>query len=170
MVPLAAAAAPSRGDEICGGGRRPARITAVKAALLVESLTGNTWTAAEQVADLLAQERWTITGLSKVKQPDHASIQQADLILVGTWVHGAFLFGQAPWALSNISNLPTMRGKRAAGFCTFALDPGTSLDKLDRALGDTGAYVIGGLAMSRSKLRQHTEIFAERLVDAMAVG
>ena len=32
--------------------------------------------------DLLAQERWTITGLSKVKQPDYASIQQADLIHV----------------------------------------------------------------------------------------
>jgi hypothetical protein len=158
------------GDEISCAGRRPVRITCVKAALLVESLTGNTWTAAEKVADLLAQERWTITGLSKVKQPDHASIQQADLILVGTWVHGAFLFGQAPWALSNIANLPTMRGKRAAGFCTFALDPGKSLDKLDRALGDTGAYVIGGVAMSRSKLGQHSEIFAERLVDAMAVG
>ena len=164
------AATASRGDEISCWGRQPARIVGVKAALLVESLTGNTWTAAEKVADLLAQERWTITGLSKVKQPDHASIQQADLILVGTWVHGAFLFGQAPWAMSNIANLPAMRGKRAAGFCTFALDPGSSLDKLDRALGDTGAYVIGGLAMSRSKLNQHTEIFAERLVGAMAAG
>jgi hypothetical protein len=30
--------------------------------------------------------------------------------------------------------------------------------------------VIGGLAMSRSKLGRHTEIFAERLVDAMAVS
>jgi hypothetical protein len=29
----------------------------VKAAILVESLTGNTWSAAEKVADLLAQER-----------------------------------------------------------------------------------------------------------------
>ena len=158
------------GDEIFCAGRRPARIVGVKAALLVESLTGNTWTAAEKVADLLAQERWTITGLSKVKEPDYASIQQADIILVGTWVHGAFLFAQAPWAGSTIANLPTMRNKRAAGFCTFALDPGKSLDKLDRALGDTGAYVIGGIAMSRNKLGQHTEIFAERLVDAMAVG
>ena len=94
----------------------------------------------------------------------------ADLILVGTWVHGAFVFGQAPWAVSNIANLPAMRGKRAAGFCTFALDPGKSLDKLDRALGETGAYVIGGLAMSRSKLDQHTEIFAERLLEAMAAS
>ncbi len=139
----------------------------MKAALLVESLTGNTWTAAERVAGLLQQERWTITGLSKVKQPDHASIQEADLVLVGTWVHGAFVFGQAPWAVSNIANLPAMRGKKAAAFCTFALDPGKALDKLSRALGDTGAYVIGGLALSRSKLDEHAEVFASRLVAAL---
>ena len=135
----------------------------MKAAILVESLTGNTWKAAEMTADLLQQERWTITGLSKVKQPDHAAIQAADLVLVGTWVHGAFVFGQAPWAVNNIANLPAMRGKKAAAFCTFALHPGTSLDKLTRAVGDTGAYVIGGLAMSRSKLEAHSEEFAERL-------
>jgi hypothetical protein len=138
----------------------------VKAAILVESLTGNTWKAAENVADLLQQERWTITGLSKVKQPDHQSIHEADLVLVGTWVHGAFVFGQAPWAVNSIANLPAMRGKKAAGFCTFALDPGQSLDKLTIALGDTGAYVIGGLAMSRGKLDQHSEEFAARLLDA----
>lgn len=122
------------------------------------------------VADLLAQERWTITGLSRVKRPDYASIQDADLVLVGTWVHGAFVFGQAPWAVSNIANLPSMRGKRVAGFCTFALDPGRSLDTLNQALGETGAYVIGGLAMNRGKLPEHTEIFAQRLVDAVAVN
>jgi hypothetical protein len=56
------------------------------------------------------------------------------------------------------------------GFLTFALDPGKALDKLDRALGDTGAYVIGGLALNRGKLDQHSEIFAERLVDAFATS
>ena len=39
---------------------------AMKAALLVESLTGNTWKAAEVIGTKLSQERWTITGLSKV--------------------------------------------------------------------------------------------------------
>lgn len=144
------------------------RISDVKAAILVESLTGNTWKAAENVADLLQQERWTITGLSKVKQPDHQSIKDADLVLVGTWVHGAFVFGQAPWAVNNIANLPAMRGKRTAGFCTFALHPGSSLDRLTSALGDTGAYVIGGLAMSRSKLDAHSEEFAARLLESVA--
>ncbi len=142
--------------------------TTVKAAILVESLTGNTWKAAEKTADLLTQERWSITGLSKVKQPDLTSIQDADLVLIGTWVHGAFVFGQAPWAINNIANLPAMRGKKAAAFCTFALHPGKALDRLTVAVGDTGAYVVGGLAISRSKLDQHSEIFAERLVDSFS--
>jgi len=134
----------------------------------VESLTGNTWKAAETVADLLQQERWTITGLSKVREPDHAAIQQADLILIGTWVHGAFVVGQAPWGANNIANLPAMRGKKAAAFCTYALSPGKSLDKLTGAVGDTGAYVVGGLAMKRNHLEEHSEEFARRLVDALA--
>ncbi|MFK7917765.1 MAG: flavodoxin family protein [Ilumatobacter sp.] len=142
----------------------------MKAAILVESLTGNTWKAAEQTADLLQQERWSITGLSKVRRPDLSSIQAADIVLVGSWVHGAFVFGQAPWAVNSISNLPAMRGKKAAAFCTFALHPGSSLDRLTSAVGDTGAYVIGGLAISRSKLEQHTEEFAVRLVDALAAS
>ena len=139
----------------------------MKAALLVESLTGNTWQAAENIASLLQEERWTITGLSKVRRPDYESIQEADFVLVGTWVHGAFVVGQAPWAVNSIANLPAMRGKRAAAFCTFALDPGSSLDKLTGALGDTGAYVLGGLAMHRRHLDQHSEEFVNRLLDAL---
>ena len=139
----------------------------MKAALLVESLTGNTWHAAENVASLLQEEHWTITGLSKVRQPDYESIHEADFVLVGTWVHGAFIFGQAPWAANSIANLPAMRGKRAAAFCTFALDPGSSLDRLTRAVGETGAYVLGGVAMNRRKLEAHSEEFVARLLDAV---
>ncbi len=141
----------------------------MRAALLVESWTGNTWRAAERVADLLQQERWTITGLSRVKQPDYMALQAADFVLVGTWVHGAFVVGQAPWAVNTIANLPALRGKRAATFCTFALDPGRSLDRLSRAVGETGAYVIGGVAMKRTRLDEHAEVFASRLVDAATV-
>ena len=138
----------------------------MKAALLVESLTGNTWKAAERIAADLEQERWTITGLTKLKEPDYAAIQDADIVLVGTWVHGAFVLGQAPWAASNIANLPAMRGKKAAAFCTFALDPGKALDKLTGAVEATGASGIGGLALSRSKLEAHSEEFARRLIAA----
>jgi hypothetical protein len=140
----------------------------MNAALLVESLTGNTWKAAELIADDLRQEGWTITGLNKLRDPDYSAIQQADLVLVGTWVHGFFVVGQVPWGVSTIAKLPAMRGKQAAVFCTFALNPGNSLDKLTGAVQATGADVVGGLALSRSKLQQHSEIFASRLVGALA--
>ncbi len=140
----------------------------MKAALLVESLTGNTWKAGELIANDLRQEGWTITGLNRLRDPDYAAIQEADMVLVGTWVHGLFVVGQTPWALSTISNLPAMRGKQAAVFCTFALNPGKSLDKLTAAMQATGAQVVGGLALSRSKLDRHSELFASRLVAATA--
>jgi len=140
----------------------------LRAAVLVESLTGHTWRAAELVAAALAEEGWSITGLSPVRRPDHASIQSADVVLVGTWVHGLFVVGQTPWALATISNLPAMRGKRATAFCTFALDPGKSLEKLTGALEATGAQVIGGLALHRSHLEEHSEELATRLVGALA--
>ena len=140
----------------------------MKAALLVESLTGNTWRAAELIADDLSQERWTITGVSKVRQPDYAAIQEADIVLVGTWVHGFIVVGVAPWGLAAVSQLPAMRGKQAAVFCTFAVNPRHSLDKLTGAVEATGANVVGGLALQRGKLAEHAEEFAGRLVAAMS--
>jgi flavodoxin len=138
---------------------------AMKAALLVESLTGNTWKAAELIAAKLQEERWGITGLSKVGDPDLGAVQRADLVLVGTWTHGLFVVGQTPFALGNIANLPTMRGKQAACFLTFALNAGKSIDKLAKAVGQTGANVIGGLEIKRNYLEQHTDLFVERLLD-----
>ena len=126
----------------------------MRAAFVIESLTGNTWKAGELIADGLSQHGWSITGLSKVRAPDLASIQDADLVIVGTWVHWLFVVGQAPWA---------------AAFCTFALNPGKSLDRLTGAVSATGADVIGGLALSRSKLEAHSETFCTRLLDAVAV-
>lgn len=136
----------------------------MKAALLVESLTGNTWKAGERIGSLLQQEGWTITGLDPVRQPDHAAIQEADMILVGTWVHGLFVVGQAPWGLGAIGHLPSMRGKKAAVFCTYALNPASTLEKMTTAVMDRGADVLGGVAIKRSRLEAHSEVFVDRLL------
>jgi hypothetical protein len=136
----------------------------MKAAILFESLTGHTRTAGELIAANLQQQGWGITGVSPVRKPEMASIQDADLIIIGTWVHGLFVVGQAPWGLGAIVGLPAMHGKLAATYCTFALNPAKTLDKLDGAVGRLGAEVIGGLALHRSKLAAHAEEFAARLV------
>ena len=86
------------------------------------------------------------------------------MIIVGTWVHGLFVVGQAPWGLGAIAGLPALQGKLAATYCTFALNPAKTLDKLDGAVTRLGANVVGGLALHRSKLEEHSEEFAARLV------
>ncbi len=139
----------------------------MKAALLVESLTGNTWKAAEMIAGNLQQEGWSVTGLSPLRRPDHGALQAADLVIVGTWVHGAFVIGQAPWGIGAINALPSIGGKKAANFCTFALSPGKTLSAMESSVAGLGADVIGGLALHRSKLAAHTEEFAARLVNAL---
>jgi hypothetical protein len=136
----------------------------MKAAILIESLTGNTWAAGERIGSLLQEEGWTITGLDRVREPDYAAIQEAEMVIVGTWVHGLFAVGQAPWGLGAIAKLPIMREKKAAVFCTFALSPAKSLDKLTTAVMNRGADVLGGVALNRAKLDEHSEVFVDRLL------
>ena len=133
--------------------------------MLVESLTGNTWKAAELVGAKLQEAGWGITGLSRVREPDHHSIQQADLVLVGTWTHGLFVVGQGPFGASALAVLPAMRGKKAAVFCTFALSPAKTLEKMTGIIAGRGADVIGGFAMNRRHLEKNAEEFAARLLD-----
>jgi hypothetical protein len=139
----------------------------MKAAILIESLTGNTWKAGELIAANLQQENWSITGISSMKDPNYASIQDADTVIVGTWVHGLFVVGQAPWAIDRLRHLPAMAGKQEVAFCTYALNPGKSLDVMTRELQMRGAEVVGGLALQRGHLAEHAEEFAIRLVDSV---
>jgi len=139
----------------------------MNAAMLVESLTGNTWKAAELVGAKLQEAGWGITGLSPVREPDHKSIQLADLVLVGTWTHGLFVVGQGPFGVSALAALPAMRGKRAAVFCTFALNPKKTLDKMSGIIAGRGADVIGGFAMNRRHLDRNADEFAARLLDVV---
>lgn len=141
----------------------------MKASLLVESLTGNTWRAAESTASNLEQAGWDVLGLNPLRRPDHGILQASDIVLIGTWVHGAFLFAQAPWGIAAIRSLPSLAGKKVATFCTFALDPGRTLDIMSASIATLGAEVVGGLALHRSKLDAHSATFAERLCDALSL-
>lgn len=140
----------------------------MKAALLIESATGNTWKAGERIANDLTQEGWEIVGFDSVRRPNHGAIQAADFVIVGTWTDGLFLVGQRPFGEAAISKLPAMHGKRSAVFCTFALNPRKTLDKLSGVVSGLGADVIGGLALHRAKIDEHAEAFALRLTDAVA--
>ncbi len=84
----------------------------MKAALLIESLTGHTWKAGERIANDLSQEGWEIVGLDRLRQPNHAALQAADIVIVGTWVDGLFIVGQKPFAEAAIGKLPRSPASR----------------------------------------------------------
>jgi len=95
----------------------------VNAIVIYESLTGNTKKAAGHIVDELIAN-----GVSAVACPttdvDYQALANADLVIVGSWTDGLFLFGQKPANAGRLAQIPFLAGKQAAVFCTYALETG----------------------------------------------
>ena len=139
----------------------------MNALIIHESLTGNTARAAEYIAESLRGEGF-IARVCATTEVDHQSLADADLVVVGSWTDGLFLFGQKPARAARLAALPFMTGKKCAVFCTYALESGGTLDRLSDIMRDRGAEVIGGMAIRRNDLRGGSEEFVDRLLGAIA--
>ena len=137
----------------------------MKAAILIESLTGHTWKAGEMIADQLQQMGWGVTSLAR-SAGHYAALQAADLVLVGT---GPRAVRRRPNSLGAGQDRQAAGHERQAGgrllHVPASLNPGKSLEKITGVLGSLGADVLGGVALHRAKLPQHTEEFVARLVE-----
>lgn len=138
----------------------------MRAVVIYESLTGNTKKAAEIMGRALS-ERGTATTVCPISAVDLQALSEADLVVVGAWTDGFFVFGQRPGRAGRLKDrLPAMRGKKAATFVTFALEPRHALDKLSDIVRATGADVIGGMAIRRDDLEGGARDLASRLLEA----
>src|SRR5690606_21144667 len=103
-------------------GRR-SRVPPVRAIVIYESLTGNTRRAAEVIAAELQA-----AGHQAVACPttavDYQALQEADVVIVGGWTDGFVLFGQRPGRAGRLRKLPTLVGKRAVCYVTYAMNAG----------------------------------------------
>jgi hypothetical protein len=134
----------------------------MSAIVIYESLTGNTRKAASNIADELVAGGVGIEAVCAVTGIDFEALARADLVVFGTWVDGLILFGQRPGG--RVRRVPAMAGKRAAAFCTYAVDPGHTLAKMDLLLADRGAEPLGGFAINRRKLVDGSKEFVDRLL------
>ncbi|HSL59580.1 MAG TPA: flavodoxin family protein [Acidimicrobiales bacterium] len=132
----------------------------MNAVVIYESLTGNTRQAAEVIGEELRANGVDAT-VSPITNVDLAALSAADLVFVGSWVDGLFFVGQKPARLGRLKAMPTIAGKRAAVFCTYALDPGKTLEKMTAIVADRGGDVIGGMALHRRRI----DAEARELVD-----
>ncbi len=135
------------------------------AVVIYESLTGNTAKAGQLIAAELAAQ-----GVSVVACPitriDHQALSEADLVIVGSWTDGIFLFGQRPGRAGRLAKLPVIDGKKAAVYCTYALDAGKTLEKLSDIVAKRGGDMMGGVAIKRDNLPGGAAEFADRLLGA----
>lgn len=138
----------------------------MRAIVIYESMTGNTREAAHLIAAEL--ERAGVTAVaSPITMVDLQALSQADLVVVGTWVDGFILFGQRPGRSGRLARLPVIDGKTAAVYCTYAVDPGRTLSKLERLVRRRGGEVVGGYAIKRGSLAEGAREFVDRLLNVL---
>ena len=140
----------------------------MKAVVIHESLTGNTEKAAILIAAGLVEAGYEAVACSTAKV-DYQALADADLVVVGSWTDGLFLFGQKPARSGRLAKLPFMTGKRCAVFCTYAIETGRTLEKLTSIMESRGAEVIGGYAIKRSAIDEGAQEFVDRLLGVLTV-
>jgi hypothetical protein len=136
--------------------------------VIYESLTGNTRRAAGLIGGQLAAGGLDVINLSPANAVDLQALSVAELVVVGTWTDGILVVGQRPGRAGRLQQLPAMRGKRAVVYCTYAINPGKTIEKLMGIVGGRGADVMGGLALHRRHLEDGAADFSGRLLGALA--
>ncbi len=116
----------------------------MKIAIVYDSSTGTTAKAAEAMGKTL-QEQGHECQVQSVMQADPAAVSEADLICVGSWVHGLFIIRQHPTfgSMHFIDQLGDLEGKKAVVFCTYKLATGKTLPTMAKSLEGKGANIIG---------------------------
>lgn len=134
--------------------------------MIYESMTGNTRDAGHLIAAEL-----TSAGIEAVASPiteiNLQALSEADLVVVGSWTDGLFFFGQRPGRVGRLAKLPVIDSKLAAVYCTYAINPGKTLDKLAAIVGRRGGDVVGGVAIKRSNIAGGAAEFVDRLLGAI---
>ena len=138
----------------------------MNAVVIYESLTGNTRYAADKIAEVLRGQGVAAT-LCHVLAIDLAALAAADLVLVGSWTDGIVIAGQRPGRAGRLAKIPYIVGKRSAVFCTYAINPGRTIDKMTSIMQSRGAEVIGGMALRRNELDTGAADFVARVLNAV---
>lgn len=139
----------------------------MRAVVIYESLTGKTERAAFALADELLRLGIPTVAYDVDDAVDLDTLASADVVVVGTWVSGHFVVRQKPGGAGKLARMPSIRGKKAAVFVTFALNPGKALQKLTALVEANGGEVVGGMEIRRDDLEGGAVDLAHRLVAAL---
>ena len=136
------------------------------AVIIYESLTGTTQRAAHLIGDGFFDHRigsqiFPVAGVTA------EAVAAADLVIVGTWTDGALIVGQRPGKAKKLKRMPDLTGKRCLVYCTYAIHPGKTIQKLTKIVEELGGEVLGGMTIRRDHLHEDAAEFVERAISAV---
>lgn len=103
--------------------------------------------------------------VKSVIEVSQADVEKADVLFVGTWVHGFILFGVRPAGADQwVPALPALDDKPVGIFCTYAFHPRGSLPALASQLTARGAEIVGQKAFHRSRPGRGAEAFVQNVL------
>ncbi len=134
--------------------------------ILYQSRNGHTRSAAQAIERAVYDQHSTAKVKAVIEvQPN--DIAQADVLFIGTWVHGMIVFGVKPAeAALWVPALPPLNGKPVGVFCTYAFNPRSSLKTLSDMLAGRGAVIAAQKAFHRSRPDEGVNEFVETVFRA----
>jgi flavodoxin len=136
--------------------------------ILYESRRGFTLTVARAIRDELRARGHTASTAS-LRTVDAGTLAASDVLVVGTWVAGKIVAGVGPAkeAVAAIRELPELRGRPTATFCTCDVAPRGTLSALEDLLVSKGATVVGGFTFKRRRSLRHVPAYVDAIVPAL---
>jgi flavodoxin len=142
------------------------RRATVTVLVLYQSRKGHTRGAAEAIAQVARDLTYEVV-VKSVIEVRKADVDAADVLFVGTWVHGLILFGIRPAGADLwVPALPSLEGKPIGVFCTYAFNPRYSLRTLGDMLAARGATILGQHAFHRSNPQDGAQAFVETVLQS----
>ena len=137
--------------------------------VLYETRRGFTLTVAEAIRDEV-RRRDVHAETAPLRAVDRGTVAAADIVVVGSWVKGAILFGVGPaiGVPEAIDALPSLEGKIAAVFCTCDVAPRRTLETIAERVARRGAHVMVGQTFKRKKSLRRVPGFVDALTEAFA--
>ena len=146
-------------------------------AVMYESKTGTTRRLALAMGDELFQRgiRCTTYPTSGITAE---AISDSSVLIVGTWTDGLFAVGQRPGGHRRIERVlgalagpegDGLAGKRCLVYCTYAVTPGRTLEKLAGLVTAAGGTVSGGLAVRRDRLAEGAQALVSAATETAGV-
>ncbi len=133
-----------------------------------QSVQKNTEKAAHRIAKGL-QAAGASVAMFPVNRVDYGALAKADVVIVGTWCGGLFLFGQHPGGANKIaSELPDLWDKATFSFVSYAHNPGAAAEKLGDVLEAKGAVNLGVGTIHRDKINEDSEQFVRDVLAEFA--